>query len=57
MPIAEKLENKGFKLVHPFSEDMFSQNAREHKELVNMRSLIEADEQHKIGRQIHVYQK
>jgi tRNA G10 N-methylase Trm11 len=57
MPIVEKLENKGFKLVHPFSEDMFSQNAREHKELVNMRSLVEVDEQHKIGRQIHVYQK
>ena len=41
MPIAEKLENKGFKLVQPFSEDMFSQNAREHEELVSMRSLVE----------------
>ena len=57
MPIAEKLENIGFKLVQPFSEDMFSQNAREHEELVSMRSLIEVDERHKISRQIHVYQK
>jgi tRNA G10 N-methylase Trm11 len=57
MPIAEKLEIKGFKLVQPFSEDMFSRNAREHEELVSMRSLIEVDERHKIGRQIHVYQK
>jgi tRNA G10 N-methylase Trm11 len=57
MPIAEKLENKGFKLVKPFSEDMFSQNARQHEELVSMNSLVEVDEHHKIGRQIHVYQK
>lgn len=57
MPIAEKLEKNGFKLVQPFSEDMFSVGARKHEELVSMQSLVEADEQHKIGRQIHVYQK
>jgi tRNA G10 N-methylase Trm11 len=57
MPIAEKFKNNGFKLVQPFSENMFSQNAREHKELVGMRSLLEVDDRHKISRQIHVYQK
>jgi tRNA G10 N-methylase Trm11 len=57
MPIAVKLENVGFKIVQPFYEDMFSQRAREHEELLNMRSLVEVDERHKIGRQIHVYQK
>jgi tRNA G10 N-methylase Trm11 len=57
MPIVEKLEDKGFKLVQPFSEDMFAKKAREHEELVCMGSLLEVDEQHKIGRQIHVYQK
>ena len=57
MPIAKELENKGFKIVKPFAEDMFSQNARDHEELTSMRSLVEVDERHKIGRQIHVYQK
>jgi tRNA G10 N-methylase Trm11 len=57
MPIASKLESKGFKLLQPFSEDMFSLNAREHEELVRMYSLVEVDDQHKIGRQIHVCQK
>lgn len=57
MPIAEKLENTGFKLVQPFSEDMFVKNAREHQELVGMRSLVEVDERHKISRQIHICQK
>jgi tRNA G10 N-methylase Trm11 len=57
MPIAGKLENEGFKLVQPFSEDMFSRKARQHEELLSMHSLVEVDERHKIGRQIHIYQK
>jgi len=43
--------------VQPFHENMFSQNAREHEELIRLKSLIEVDERHKISRQIHVYQK
>ncbi len=57
MPIAEKLEKTGFKLVKPFSEEMFAKNARDHEELVSMRSLVEVDERHKISRQIHICQK
>jgi hypothetical protein len=57
MPIAEKLEKTGFKLLQPFSEDMFLKNAREHEELVCMHSLVEVDERHKISRQIHICQK
>jgi len=57
MPIAEKLENKGFKMVQPFSENMFAQNARDHEELVSMLSLTEVDERHKISRQIHICHK
>jgi len=57
MPIAEKLENVGFRIVKPFSKEIFAENAREHEELVGMHSLVEVDERHKIGRQIHVYQK
>ncbi len=57
MPIVEKLEETGFKLLQPFSEDMFVKNAREHQELVSMRSLVEVDDRHKVSRQIYICQK
>ncbi len=57
MPIAVKLEKTGFKLVQPFSKDMFSQDSKNVQELTDMYSLIEVDERHKIGRQIHICRK
>ena len=57
MPIEEKLLNCGFKLVQAFSRDMFSENARVFEEFVCMRSLVEIDERHITGREIHIYQK
>jgi tRNA G10 N-methylase Trm11 len=57
MPIEEKLVNCGFKAVQPFSKEMFSDNTTGVEELVNMRSLIEVDEHHKVGREIHIYEK
>jgi len=57
MPIAEKLEALGFRPVHHFTKDMFSKDVQELGELVDMSSLVEMDERHKIGREIHVYEK
>ena len=57
MPIEEKLESLGFKQVQPFSDGMFTEGVKGQEELVGLRSLIEMDEHHKIGREIHVYQK
>ncbi len=57
MPIVGKLEKTGFKLVRPFSKDMFSADSMSIEELTNLHSLIEVDERHKIGRQIHICQK
>ena len=57
MPIGEKLESFGFKRVPPFSEEMFSGGTSAAEELIEMRSFVETDERHKIGREIHVYQK
>jgi len=57
MPISEKLEQIGFKRVYAFSKDMFSQSAGGLDRLVAASSLVEMDERHKIGREIHVLQK
>ncbi len=56
MPIQEKLEEIGFKRVYPFSKDMFKADL-DVKRLVQSPSLVEMDERHKIGREIHILQK
>jgi tRNA G10 N-methylase Trm11 len=57
MPIGEKMEALGFRRVKTFSEDMFSKDIPELNELVGLHSLVEMDDRHKIGREIHVYDK
>jgi tRNA G10 N-methylase Trm11 len=57
MPIGEKLESLGFKVAYAFSKEMFSQSAGGLENLVNASSLIEMDERHMIGREIHIIEK
>jgi len=57
MPIAESLEGLGFKRVQPFTIETFSKNLRETEALEDLSSLVEVTERHKIGREIHIYQK
>ena len=58
MPICKKFDSLGFKNVNPFSKEMFSQNAGLLLErLVNTGSLVEMDERHMIGREIHIVEK
>jgi tRNA G10 N-methylase Trm11 len=57
MPIIEKLVSLGFKKVYAFSKDMFSQSAGGLERLVNTDSLVEMDERHMIGREIHIAEK
>jgi len=57
MPIDEKLEQVGFNRVHPFSDDMFAREGQEHQRLLYTASLVEMDERHKIGREIHILEK
>lgn len=57
LPIGEKLENFGFKRVQPLIKEMFSEGASGLEELVGVSSLVEVDERHKIGREIHIYEK
>jgi tRNA G10 N-methylase Trm11 len=57
MPIEVKLEELGFKRIYAFSKDMFSQNAGGLDNLIYASSLVETDERHLIGREIHIIQK
>ncbi len=57
MPIDEKLKEVGFKRVYVFTDDMFNEEAPEHGRLMGAASLVEMDERHKIGREIHILQK
>ena len=56
MPIDEAINTVGFKRVYSFSTDLFSSNLNV-KRLVHSASLIETDERHKVGREIHILQK
>ena len=57
MPIEEKIKELGFKRVYAFTDDMFSPDAPEHGRLMGAPTLIEMDERHKVGREIHILQK
>jgi tRNA G10 N-methylase Trm11 len=56
MPIAEKAANVGFKTVFPFRKEIFAEGMAQHN-LIEMASLVDAEERHKIGREIHIFQK
>jgi len=56
MPIGERLAHIGFRKVCAFSRDRFSQNLNVER-LVGVTSLVEMDERHKIGREIHIIEK
>ncbi|MGA2681756.1 MAG: methyltransferase domain-containing protein [Candidatus Bathyarchaeia archaeon] len=57
MPIDERLKDVGFKRVRPFAKEMFSEKLEGVEELSELDSLVEVDDRHKVGREIHIYQK
>ncbi len=57
MPISDKLESLKFNRVHAFSKEMFSQSAGGLDRLINASSLVEMDDRHIIGREIHIVEK
>lgn len=57
MPIDEKAESVGFQKVSPFKKEIFSEGTGDQESLLKLGSLIEVDERHKIGREIHIFKK
>jgi hypothetical protein len=57
MQIEEKAIGIGFERVYPFKRKFFAGDAVVPERLVAMASLVDAEERHKIGREIHVFKK
>jgi tRNA G10 N-methylase Trm11 len=57
MGIEEKAVEIGFEQVYPFKRCFFADDAAVPENLITMASLVDAEERHKIGREIHVFQK
>jgi tRNA G10 N-methylase Trm11 len=57
MPIGEKAINIGFKRVYPFQKNVFTKDSKVKENLTAMASFVDAEERHKIGREIHIFQK
>jgi tRNA G10 N-methylase Trm11 len=57
MQINKRVESVGFKTIHIFTQDVFSQIAGGLDNLLHAASLVEMDEHHIIGREIHILMK
>ena len=57
MRIEEKAVELGFERVYPFKREFFVADAVVPGNLMSMTSLVDVEERHKIGREIHVFQK
>ncbi len=56
MPIDDELQQCGFKRIYAFSRGMFKEGT-DIGRLIGSGSLIEIDERHKVGREIHILEK
>ncbi len=54
---AEKAEEVGFKHVLPFRKEFFAENGEAEQNLLNLTSVVDVAERHKVGRKIHIFQK
>jgi tRNA G10 N-methylase Trm11 len=57
MGIDEKALEIGFEKVYPFHRGIFTEDAVVSEKLMAMASFVDAEERHKVGREIHVFQK
>ena len=57
MPLEEKAEEIGFRRVYPFPKEFFAGENAAIQKLVETRSLWDVAERHKVGREIHIFQK
>jgi tRNA G10 N-methylase Trm11 len=57
MDIEEEAEIVGFKRVYPFHGEVFARNLVAHENLTRMAFFVDVGEKHKIGREIHIFQK
>ncbi len=54
---AEKALQVGFKQVCPFKKEYFAKESEEEANLICQKSILDVAEKHKVGRDIHIFQK
>jgi tRNA G10 N-methylase Trm11 len=57
MGIEEKAVEIGFERIYPFKRELFAEDTVAPEKLMAMASFVDAGERHKVGREIHVFQK
>jgi tRNA G10 N-methylase Trm11 len=57
MPVGAKAVSIGFKRVYLFQEKVFAEEVEVKREMADMASFVDAEERHKVGREIFVFQK
>jgi tRNA G10 N-methylase Trm11 len=57
MGVEEKALEIGFERVYPFKRGLFAEDIVVPEKLMAMASFVDAEERHKVGREIHVFQK
>jgi tRNA G10 N-methylase Trm11 len=55
--IEEKAVEMGFEKVRPFKRELFAEDTVAIEKLMAMASFVDAEKRHKVGREIHVFQK
>jgi tRNA G10 N-methylase Trm11 len=54
---AEKAQEVGFKPVYPFKKEFFENEGESEQKLAGLASFVDVAERHRVGREIHVFQK
>ncbi|MCW4008492.1 MAG: DNA methyltransferase [Candidatus Bathyarchaeota archaeon] len=57
MEIEEKILETGFQRVYPFKKEHFAEDVKVPDALTAIASFVDIEERHKIGREIHIFQK
>jgi hypothetical protein len=57
MRVKEKALAVGFKRVYPFQKRVFAEETADSEALTAMVSVVDVEERHIIGREIHIFQK
>lgn len=57
MEIEEKIFETGFQRVYPFKKEHFAEDAKVSDALLATASFVDIEKRHKIGREIHIFQK
>ena len=57
LPVDERAKEIGFGIVYPFLENVFDEDIEVKPNMAKMASFLDYEKRHKVGREIHIFQK